>query len=175
VRARRAAAFLALLCVVIAGCGGDDGEATRAATFEVELPEGWTAQGVPERPGGKGDSSAAEGLAVWTADDSGFQTTINVFRAPLQGDSEQQYLRQAGALITQQAKKVIADGAGPTVDGEPSHVVDYLGVTPAVDVRTLIVFRGRDAYNVTLTVLPDDFDARSADFDAIISSWNWTE
>ena len=193
-RHRLIAALALLLAAALVGCGDDDDgpDLTRAANFEVELPEGWSAaddetlqalaRGALDVTGEElgRDLSAArpEFLAAWSADEvvDGFRTNVNVFREPLRGFTSRDYLRLNDQQLAQVGAEVISNGPGPQVGGSASTEAEYETAfegSPTVRIRTLTLFREGDAYNITMTALPHQFADAIPDFDQIISSWVW--
>jgi hypothetical protein len=194
--ARIAAALLA--AALLTACGDDDDDDERvsasAPDFSVELPDGWEEQdaGTREAIGEQGIENLGEqgGLpenaqfavdvqAVWSVTEPSeeFTTNVNVFAEGVAPLTPARYLRvsiqQLGASGL--ATEVGTPAAGPDVDGEPSQEVEYSAAQEGLDLRLRLVtvFHDGNAYNVTLSALPDDFDAASADLDEILASWAW--
>ena len=187
---------LLLALGLLAGCGDDDSgpDVTEVANFEVDLPDGWTSasddelqqvgsaglSATEEETGSDIDRSRVDVLAIFRSDatSGGFQPNANVFRESIGNASLRQYLAFSYEQLARAGAEITQKGSGPSVGGEPSRLTEYetsFQGSDTLTVRTLTLIRDGDAYNITLTALPDQFDDAAAGFDQIVSSWQWSE
>jgi hypothetical protein len=184
----RVVAALAVLALMLGGCGGDGGDPERASTpppksdtagaegtgYTLQPPEGY--RDLSDRFEG---SAVRVDLAYAEKPRGEFATNIVVIREQPGGDFD---LGDAVKAFTQQAEAQAGDeGVSAVEDREIDGVEAKTWAFQSrsedngrIRQRQVVAVKDGAIYTITWSVAADAFEAQEATLDEILASWRWT-
>jgi hypothetical protein len=198
---RRGTVAALAAAALVAGCGDDEDSAPEigvsAAPYEVTLPDGWR-EGTEEekeqlglQAGAAVEEAAGEELelpdvgltSLWLRGEPALDTpSAVVIREPIPDGVEPERfvsvsLENAERAFADQLVGATRQAPDSTVAGEAAPTYDYrirFGNRELAK-RAVFIIRDGDAYTLTLTTTPPDFDGATAELDEILASWTWSD
>ena len=166
------AACVVLIGLASSGCGREKEPGryyNRAEDFSLKLPEEWET-----REGMMGTAVIALGSPAGPPDKFRENVNVVVERLP-RSMSAKEYDAAAQGTLTMMAGFASADRGTGNIDGREAvwGVYSHKMMKVRMKVLMYVVVRGRKAYVITCTTLPDAFDEHEPVFQKIVRSFRF--